>query len=105
MGWHPGTGLIPANWVGLNEGMFVNILALGSPTHPGPANLLGQWTARYAEFWRGEGPTRHIAFAPLFGHQYSHIWIDFRGIRDAVMREGRFRLFREQPARDLANRA
>ena len=25
-------------------------------------------------------------FAPLFGHQYSHCWIDFRGIQDAYMR-------------------
>jgi hypothetical protein len=93
MGWHPGGGLIPANWVGYNEGMFVNILALGSPTHPGPANLWEQWTSRYPEFWRGEGPTRHIGFAPLFGHQYSHIWIDFRGIRDAAMRQAGFDYF------------
>ena len=41
MGWHPGGGLIPANWVGFNEGMFVNILALGSPTHPGPDEPVG----------------------------------------------------------------
>src|SRR5262245_37423357 len=42
MGWHPERGLIPANWVGFNEGMFVNILALGSPTHPAPGNLWQQ---------------------------------------------------------------
>ncbi|NUR45553.1 MAG: Tat pathway signal protein [Sphingomonas sp.] len=93
MGWHPEHGLIPANWVGFNEGMFVNILALGSPTHPTPANLWSQWTSRYADFWRGEGPTRHVGFAPLFGHQYSHIWIDFRGILDAVMRQAGFDYF------------
>ena len=29
----------------------------------------------------------HLSFAPLFGHQYSHLWIDFRGIQDATMRE------------------
>ena len=93
MGWHPEHGLIPANWVGFNEGMFVNILALGSRTHPGPPNLWSQWTSRYADFWRGEGPTRHVGFAPLFGHQYSHIWIDFRGIQDAVMRQAGFDYF------------
>ena len=37
----------------------------------------------------------------MFGHQYSHVWIDFRGIRDEYMREPRHRLFREQPPRDL----
>jgi hypothetical protein len=105
MGWHPETGLIPANWVGFNEGMFVNILALGSPTHPGPANLWQQWTAHYPEFWRGEGPTRRIAFAPLFGHQYSHIFIDFRGIRDAVMRQAGFDYFENSRRETYANRA
>jgi hypothetical protein len=88
MGWHPESAeLIPANWVGFNEGMFVSILALGSPTHSAPPNLWDQWTSRYADFWRGEGDTRHVGFGPLFGHQYSHIFIDFRGISDAVMRQ------------------
>jgi hypothetical protein len=105
MGWHPRQGLIPANWVGFNEGMFVNILALGSPTHPGPADLWQQWTANYAEFWRGEGRTRRIAFAPLFGHQYSHIFIDFRGIRDSVMREAGFDYFENSRRETYANRA
>jgi hypothetical protein len=105
MGWHPGRGLIPANWVGYNEGMFVNILALGSPTHPGPDGLWEQWTSRYPDFWRGEGPTRRIAFGPLFGHQYSHIFIDFRGISDAVMREAGFDYFENSRRETYANRA
>jgi hypothetical protein len=105
MGWHPGQGLIPANWVGFNEGMFVNILALGSPTHPGPGDLWEQWTAPYADRWRGEGPTRRVAFAPLFGSQYSHIFIDFRGIRDAVMRQAGFDYFENSRRETYANRA
>ena len=105
MGWHPESGLIAANWVGFNEGMFVNILALGSPTHPVPANLWDQWTAPYPDFWRGEGRHRHIAFAPLFGHQYSHIFIDFRGIQDAVMRAAGFDYFENSRRATYANRA
>lgn len=105
MGWHPENGLIPASWVGFNEGMFVNILALGSPTHPAPANLWQQWTANYAAFWRGEGPTRRIAFAPLFGHQYSHIFVDLRGIKDAVMRKAGFDYFENSRRETYANRA
>jgi hypothetical protein len=105
MGWHPEGGLIPANWVGFDEGMFVNILALGSPTHPAPASLWEQWTAPYPKFWRGEGPTRRIAFAPLFGHQYSHIFIDFRGIRDRVMRQAGFDYFENSRRETYANRA
>jgi hypothetical protein len=105
MGWHPEKGLIDANWVGFNEGMFVNILALGSASHPGPADLWQQWTSTYGSFWRGEGQTRRIAFAPLFGHQYSQIWIDFRGIRDAVMRQAGFDYFENSRRATYANRA
>lgn len=86
MGWHPEHGLIPRNWDGYNEGMFVYVLGLGAPEHPLPADSWEAWTAPYPEKWRGEGATRHLTFAPLFGHQYSHAWIDFRGIRDRPMR-------------------
>jgi hypothetical protein len=104
MGWHPESGLIPANWVGFNEGMFVNILALGSPTHPAAANLWDQWTAPYQRFWRGTGPTRRIAFAPFFPGQYSQIFIDFRGIRDQVMRQAGFDYFENSRRETYANR-
>ena len=105
MGWHPGAGLIPANWVGFNEGMCVNILALGSPTFPAPDNLWREWTAPYPKFWRGQGPTRRLAFAPLFPGQYSQIFIDFRGIRDEVMREAGFDYFENSRRETYANRA
>lgn len=105
MGWHPESGLIRANWVGFNEGMFVNILALGSPTYPAPADLWEQWTAPYPKFWRGSGPTRRIAFAPLFPGQYSQIFIDFRGIRDAAMRAAGFDYFENSRRETWANRA
>jgi len=103
MGWHPGQGLIAANWVGFNEGMCVNILALGSPTHPGPDDLWEQWTATYPSFWRGEGQTRRIAFAPLFPGQYSQIFVDYRGIRDAVMRQAGFDYFENSRRETYAN--
>jgi len=103
MGWHPEKGLIDANWVGFNEGMCVNLLALGSPTYPAPANLWEQWTAPYPKFWRGEGPTRRVAFAPLFPGQYSQIFIDFRGIRDSVMREAGFDYFENSRRETYAN--
>ena len=105
MGWHPETGLIARNWDGYNEGMFVYILALASPTHPVPADSWQAWTAPYPNFWRGSGETRHLAFAPLFGHQYSHIWIDFRGIQDAVMRAENMDYFENSRRATYANRA
>ena len=105
MGWHPERGLIEHNWDGYNEGMFVYVLALGAPVHAVPPNSWEQWTAPYGRFWRGEGPTRRIAFAPLFGHQYSHIFIDFRGIYDAPMRAAGFDYFENSRRATYANRA
>ena len=105
MGWRPESGLVDRSWTGFNEGMFVNILALGSSTHPAPSDLWQQWTAPYPSFWRGKGPTRRVAFAPLFGHQYSHIFIDFRGIRDAVMRSAGFDYFENSRRETYASRA
>jgi hypothetical protein len=105
MGWHPETGLIERNWDGYNEGMFVYILALGAPLHAVPADSWAQWTAPYGAAWRGTGDTRHLAFAPLFGHQYSHIWIDFRGIYDAPMRAAGFDYFENSRRAAYANRA
>src|SRR5205814_10204310 len=75
MGWHPESGLIDANWVGYNEGMMVNILALGAPIRSVPAEVWSEWTKPYPQVWRGEGPTRHLAFGPLCMHQYSQTWI------------------------------
>jgi hypothetical protein len=105
MGWRPEEGLIAQDWVGFNEGMFVNILALGSTTHSGPSDLWRQWTKTYPKFWRGEGSTRRLSFAPLFAHQYSHIWIDFRGIRDPAMRRAGFDYFENSRRETYANRA
>jgi len=105
MGWRPESGLIADSWTGYNEAMLVNVLALGSPTHPGPPDLWKQWTAPYPQFWRGEGATRRLAFGPLFGHQYSHIFIDFRGIRDAAMREAGFDYFENSRREAYAQRA
>ena len=84
MGWKPESGYIEADWHGLNEAIILNILALGSPTHPVD---VASWEAyrstyRWADFYGFQ----HLNFAPLFGHQYSHIWIDFRGIQDSYMR-------------------
>ncbi len=105
MGWHPESGLIPASWTGYNEAMAVNLLALSAPVHAAPATIWEAWTAPYPRCWQGEGPGRHLAFAPLFGHQYSHIFFDFRGIRDAPMRAAGFDYFENSRRATHANRA
>ena len=104
MGWHPETGLMERSWDGFNEGLFIQVLALGAPVHSVPSNTWALSTAPYPYFWRGEGPMRRLAFAPLFGHQFSHIWIDFRGIRDAAMREAGLDYFDNSRRETFANR-
>lgn len=105
MGWHPGAGFIDRSWDGYNEGMMVVLLGLGASAHPLPGDAWAAWTRTYPAFWRGAGPTRHIAFAPLFGHQYSQMWIDFRGIRDAPMRAAGFDYFENTRRATYADRA
>lgn len=105
MGWHPDSGFIERSWEGYNEGMMVNVLALGSPTHAVPATTWEAWCAPYPRCWRGAGETRRLAFAPMFGHQYSHMWIDFRGIRDRAMREAGFDYFENSRRATWAQRA
>ena len=105
MGWHPESGFIERGWTGYNEGMMTVLLALGATRHPPSAGAWQAWTSTYSGHWRGEGSTRHLAFAPLFGHQYSHVWIDFRGIRDPVMREAGFDYFENSRRATFAARA
>ena len=84
MGWHPENGFINSDWKGYDEGMIVYVLALGSPTHSiDPASWI-EWTKTYN--WAAFYGQTLVNFAPLFGHQYSHVWIDFRGIQDSYMR-------------------
>lgn len=85
LGWKPEEGFLPYDWRGYNEAMLLYILALGSPTYPVGPEAWDAWTSGYR--WGGESGGEHVAFAPLFGHQYTHVWIDFRGIQDDYMRK------------------
>lgn len=85
-GWRPETGFLSHDWDGYNEAMLVYILALGSPTHPVGPEAWEQWTRSYDENWGKFGGQELLSFGPLFGHQYSHVWIDFHGIQDEYMR-------------------
>ena len=86
MGYNPTTGFSSfGKWIGYNEAMIMYIMAIGSPTHPIPASDWNVWTGGYSfsQYYPAVG--NYVRFAPLFGHQYSHCWIDFRQIRDAYM--------------------
>ncbi len=85
MGWKPGVGGFAGfnQWIGYNEAMILYILALGSPTHPVTPNAWTAWTGGYV--WQTNFGMSWVSCPPLFTHQYSQGWIDFRGIKDAYM--------------------
>lgn len=78
-GWRPETGWIPNRWHDYSEQMILYILAIGSRTHPIPARSWYAWERTWYEY----GGYRYLAaVSPLFIHQFSHAWIDFRGRRE-----------------------
>ncbi len=102
MGWHPEKGFIEATWQGYNEGMILYILALGSPTHTIPAESWKSWTDTYQ--WATYQGQEFVNFGPLFGHQYSHMYIDFKGIQDEYMRAKKIDYFENSRRATYANR-
>jgi hypothetical protein len=87
LAWTQENGFTGDDWRGYNEAMLVYLLALGSPTHPIDSEAWKAWTNSYDRHWGTLYDQTYLSFAPLFGHQYTHVWVDFRGIRDAYMRE------------------
>ncbi len=86
-GWRPESGHIPNDWKGYNEAMLVYLLALGSASHPVGPQAWDAWASTYDRAsWGTEQGQTHLRFAPLFGHQFTHAWVDFRGLQDAYMR-------------------
>ncbi len=79
MGWTPENGFIPARWGGYSEHMILDLLAVGSPTHPIPPSEWNDWARESVHY----GTYTYIAGdAPLFIHQYSQAYVDFRGLKD-----------------------
>jgi hypothetical protein len=103
MGWTPEAGLHDYDYTGYNEAMILYVLALGSPTHPITPKAWNAYTSSYK--WDTFYDQPHLNFAPLFGHQYSHVWIDFRGIKDHYMRGKGIDYFENSRRATLAQRA
>ena len=78
-------------------------MALGSPTHPIPDNAWQGWTSTYE--WGEFQGYEFLQFSPLFGHQYSQMYIDFRCIQDDYMRNYGIDYFENSKRATLANRA
>ena len=91
-GWKPEWGFLHYGWEGYNEAVLLYVLAIGSPTHPLPAESFANWNFTYQ--WENIMDQDVLYSGPLFTHLFSHAWIDFRGIRDAFMREKHSDYFR-----------
>jgi hypothetical protein len=104
-GWKPEIGFLPHDWGGggYDESMILYVLALGSPTHPIAPEAWSRMTATFewARFYGQE----YVPFRALFGYQYPHVWIDFRGIRDGFSREHGIDYFENSRRATYAQRA
>ncbi|MCS7224524.1 MAG: hypothetical protein NZ959_08215 [Armatimonadetes bacterium] len=80
MGWTPESGFLPYRWDHYAEHLLMYLFAIGSPTHPIPADC---WLAWKREWTHYKG-YRYLWGPPLFIHQYSHAFVDFRKWRDAT---------------------
>lgn len=78
-GWTPESGFLPYRWDRYSELMMLYLLALGSGTQPLPAESWHAWKRVPFEY---DGLSFIASDAPLFAHQYSQAWFDFRGKRD-----------------------
>lgn len=79
MGWKPESGFLSARWSTYAELMMIYLLGIGSPSYPAPPRT---WLAFARPYINYEGLHYISNQAPLFIHQYSHAWFDFRRRRD-----------------------
>lgn len=100
-GWKPESGFLHARWDTYSENLILYLLAIGSPTYPiSPESWYALWRDRY----RYEGHSYFTTVGvPLFMHQYSHAWVDFRNRRET--RGDRIDYFQNSVAATLAHRA
>ena len=84
-GWTPENGFLPYRWEGYDEAALLYLLGLGSPTHTLSPESYSAWTSTHQ--WKKIYGIEFAYGGPLFIHQYSHIWVDFREIQDVFMRE------------------
>ncbi len=80
MGWKPESGFLDARWEHYCELMMIYLLGIGSPTHPLSADTWKAWTLPVTKY---QGIEYISGNDPIFTHQYSQAWFDFRKKRDA----------------------
>lgn len=85
-GWKPESGFLPFRWNNrYSEALILYALALGSPTFAIDPQGYTEWTSTFE--WKKIYDIEYLYAGPLFIHQMSHLWIDFRGIHDDFNRK------------------
>ena len=85
-GWKPESGFLPYRWdTGYSEAIILYALALGSPTFPIDPQGYKEWISTFE--WKKVYDIEYLYAGPLFIHQMSHLWLDFRGIHDDFNRK------------------
>jgi hypothetical protein len=84
-GYKPKGGFLRYRWEGFDEALLLYVLGLGSPTYPLSDASYAAWLSTYV--WSRIYGHEFVYAGPLFIHQLSHVWIDFRGIQDAYVRD------------------
>jgi hypothetical protein len=80
-GWKPESGFLPYRWdTGYSEALILYVLALGSPTFPIDPKGYTEWISTFE--WKELYGIKHLYAGPLFIHQMSHLWLDFRDLHD-----------------------
>jgi hypothetical protein len=102
-GWKPESGFLIYRWEGYDEALLLYVLALGSPTHPLPAESYSAWASSYK--WKTVDGYEYLYGGSLFIHQYSHCWLDLRSIQDAFMRDKGIDYFENSRRATYAQRA
>jgi len=101
-GWTPEAGFERHQWQGYSEALILYVLGLASPSEPLPQRSYEAWTATYR--WKKLYDHEFLYAAPLFIHQLSHVWIDFRGIQDFFMRRQAIDYFENSRRATYVNR-
>ncbi|MFY9906615.1 MAG: glucoamylase family protein [Terriglobales bacterium] len=78
-GWTPEVGFLSSRWDYYSELMMMYLLGMGSSAYPLKAETWNAWKRLNFEY---DGMRYIGSFAPLFVHQYSQAWFDFRDKRD-----------------------
>lgn len=102
LGWTPGEAFHSKGWTGYNEALLLYIIAAGMGMD-NYSDGYDKWVFQYRMAEPYEG-LKHVWFPPMFGHQYSHMFIDFRGLYDQYMNDAGLDYFENSRRATLTQR-